>query len=205
MTSNEDPERRISDLERPLLSAAADSGSTAHRPRVGLLLGWVAFGLMAVGLLAGGWAILAGRGDSTISGEPTTAPMVGGGGTVSESPPAPTSSPSTPAASPGPSVAPPTGAAPVSTPPPGGQVSVSGVGEERTIACTGNAVSVSGVSNRVVLTGQCGRVDVSGIENTVTLESADAIDVSGLNNHVTFQSGTPQLSNSGIGNTLGQA
>lgn len=201
MTSNEDPEQRIADLERPLLLSAADSESTTHPPRVGLILGWSAFGLMAVGLIAGGWAILSGRGDTTISGEPTTQPMVGGGGTVAESPSTPMVSPPAPPPIP----TPPTVPGPVATPPRGGQVSVSGVGEERTIACEDNGVTISGVSNKVVLTGHCSLVDVSGIENTVTIESADSIGVSGLNNHVTFRSGTPQLDNSGIGNTLGQS
>jgi hypothetical protein len=205
VTSGEDPEKRIADLERPLQSSASASESSTHRGRVGLRLGWVALALMAVGLIAGGLVILAGRGTSVISGEPTMPPMIGGGGTVSESPSIPTPSPSVASATPGPSAAPRTGAAPVPTPPPGGQVGVSGVGEERTVACTDNGVSISGVSNKVVLTGHCGRVDVSGVENTVTIESADAIGVSGLNNHVTFHSGNPGLDNSGIGNTLGRS
>jgi hypothetical protein len=45
-------------------------------------------------------------------------------------------------------------------------------------------------------------VTVSGVRNTVTVDAADAIVVSGMNNAVTFHSGTPQLENSGIDNSL---
>jgi hypothetical protein len=40
------------------------------------------------------------------------------------------------------------------------------------------------------------------VENTVIVESAEAIDVSGVDNTVTFLSGEPELSRSGIGNTV---
>lgn len=201
MTADGDPEQRIADLERPLLWSAADSELPSTSPRIGLRLGWAALGLMAVALIVGGVAILSGRSSGPVSGHPT---MIGGGGTVTESPVAPTFSlsPSTPAAeSP---VGPPTISAPVSTPPSGDAVSVAGVGNHRTIACTDNAVSISGVDNMVVLTGHCSRVDVSGVRNTVTIDEADAISVSGMSNAVTFYSGTPELDNSGLDNNLGQ-
>ncbi|MCB9411224.1 MAG: DUF3060 domain-containing protein, partial [Mycolicibacterium sp.] len=54
----------------------------------------------------------------------------------------------------------------------------------------------------VVLTGRCTRVEVSGIENRVNIGEAAAIVVSGLNNEVRFRSGTPELTKSGVGNTL---
>ena len=55
--------------------------------------------------------------------------------------------------------------------PPGGQLSVAGVGENKTIACNDSDVSVSGVSNTVTITGHCTAVTVSGIQNKVTLDS----------------------------------
>ena len=61
---------------------------------------------------------------------------------------------------------------------------------------------ISGVDNTVMLTGLCARVEVSGIENRVNIEEATAIVVSGLNNQVRFLSGTPELTKSGVGNTL---
>lgn len=171
----------------------ADQESPGGHARVGLRLGWVLFALMVIGLIVGGSAILAGRDSTPVAGEPT---MIGGGGTVAETPSAPGVPPS-----PATSAAPPLVVPPPTTPS-GGAVSVSGVGNERTIACTDNPVSVSGVDNNVVLTGHCSRVDVSGVRNTVSIDAADAIVVSGLNNAVTFRSGTPELSRSGLDNTL---
>lgn len=202
MTVNpgEDPEQRIAELEQPLLQSAADSEVLAHSPRVGLRLGWIALALLIIGLVVGGGTILASRSATPVSGRPT---MIGGGGTVTETPTTPTTSRYSPGAEIAPPVAPPSSAAPVSTPPSGEAVSVSGVGNERTIACTDNAVSISGVDNTVVLTGHCNRVVVSGVKNVVSVDGADAIVVSGMNNEVIFHSGTPELSNSGIDNALG--
>jgi hypothetical protein len=200
MNPDENPEQRIADLERPLLQSAADSELSADRPRVGLRLGWIALALMLTGLVVAGGAILAGRAGTPVSGRPTSEPMLGGGGTVAESPSPPTPSHHFP----GSEVAPtPTSILPpASTASPGETISVSGVGNERTIDCTNNAVSVSGVDNKVALNGHCSRVTVSGVRNTVTVDAADAIVVSGMNNAVTFHSGTPQLENSGIDNSL---
>ncbi|MET0474723.1 MAG: DUF3060 domain-containing protein [Mycobacterium sp.] len=86
--------------------------------------------------------------------------------------------------------------------PPGGDISVSGVGENRTIACNDSAISVSGVSNQVVLTGQCRSVTVSGVENTVTVEAVATISASGFDNRVTFLSGNPDIQNSGDSNVV---
>jgi len=97
----------------------------------------------------------------------------------------------------------PTAPAPSGQAPSAGQpITVSGVGADRTVACTGNVVMISGVDNTVVLTGRCTRVEVSGIENRVNIGEAAAIVVSGLNNEVRFRSGTPELTKSGVGNTL---
>lgn len=201
MAADGDPEERIADLERPLLQSAANSESSSGSPRIGLRLGWVALGLLSAGLIVGGVWILSGRSGEPVSGRPTT---IGGRGAVAESPAAPTFSlhPSTTEAEP--PGAPPAGSAPVSTPPAGAPVSVAGVGNHRTIACADNPVDISGVDNVVVLTGHCTRVEVSGVRNTVTIDAADAISVSGMSNAVTFYSGTPELDNSGLDNTLGQ-
>jgi hypothetical protein len=88
--------------------------------------------------------------------------------------------------------------------PPGGDISVAGVGDDKTIACNDSIVNISGVSNTVVLTGQCRSVNVSGVENTVTVDSAATIVASGLNNHVTYLSGAPDVQNSGDSNVVEQ-
>jgi hypothetical protein len=87
--------------------------------------------------------------------------------------------------------------------PPGGQISVAGVGETKTITCNDNVVSVSGVSNTVTITGHCTTVTVSGMQNKVTLDESDQINASGFDNVVTFHSGSPDV-NSGGSNVVQQ-
>ena len=81
--------------------------------------------------------------------------------------------------------------------PPGEQLSVSGMGENRTLECNDNRVSISGVSNTVTITGHCTTISVSGMQNKVTLETSDQISASGLDNVVTYHSGSPDINNSG--------
>ena len=88
--------------------------------------------------------------------------------------------------------------------PPGGKLSVSGINENRTIACNDSIVSVSGVSNTVVITGHCASLSVSGVQNAITVDAVDSIDASGFNNNVTYHSGTPKISNSGGSNVVQQ-
>jgi DUF3060 family protein len=87
--------------------------------------------------------------------------------------------------------------------PPGGQLSVAGVGENETIACNDSDVSVSGVSNTVTITGHCTTVTVSGMQNKVTLDTSDQINASGFDNVVTYHSGSPDI-NSGGSNVVQQ-
>lgn len=86
----------------------------------------------------------------------------------------------------------------------GGQLTITGVRQNRTITCNDSTVAVSGISNTVVLTGHCASLKVSGMKNVVTVDAVDAVDASGINNKVTFHSGSPQISNSGSGNTVQQ-
>ncbi|HET7074504.1 MAG TPA: DUF3060 domain-containing protein [Mycobacterium sp.] len=90
------------------------------------------------------------------------------------------------------------------TPPPGGELSVSGINANRTIACNDSIVDVSGVSNTVVITGHCASVTVSGVQNSVTVDAVDSIDASGFNNKVIYHSGTPKVSNAGDSNVVQQ-
>lgn len=86
---------------------------------------------------------------------------------------------------------------------PGGQISVSGMGENKTLECNNNRVSISGVSNTVTITGHCTNVSISGMQNKVTLETSDKITASGFDNVVTYHSGSPDINNSG-NNTVEQ-
>ncbi len=123
----------------------------------------------------------------TFDGKPTAS---GGGGPFGvpspggNRPPAPTLAPTETAAA------------------PGTDISVAGVGSNRSITCDDNVVNVSGVNNTLVLKGQCRSVTVSGVENTVTVDSTATISASGFNNRITFLSGTPEIQNSGDSNVV---
>lgn len=217
MSPDDDPERRIQDLERSLAQSthegprspsalAAETPTLAQGSRTGLKIGWVVLGLMVAALVVSGGVMLSRP--STTAGRPVAemspSDVAGGGGrfgtTTREAPSAPTPSEPTPAI---PEVPPLVPLEPP-TPPPSydTSISVAGVGRSETIDCTDRPASISGVDNEVVLTGHCGRVDVSGVNNSVIIDSADAIDVSGMANHVTFHSGNPELSKSGLDNTV---
>ena len=183
MSSTEDPETRIRDLEPPAL----DSAVSADPPRPGLRLGWIVLILLVIGLAVGGDAMLFTNADRTVAGRPAAPDIAGGGGTFTAAPTA-SAVPAQPAEP---------------TPPTtGGSISVAGVDKDETHACDDSIVSVSGVHNRVVLIGHCARVDISGIRNTVIMDEADAIVISGMNNSARFHSGSPQISQSGMDNTL---
>jgi hypothetical protein len=87
---------------------------------------------------------------------------------------------------------------------PGARLSVSGINGNRTIACNDNVVDVSGVSNTVVITGHCTSLTVSGVQNAITIDAVDSIDASGFDNKITYHSGTPKISNAGGSNVVQQ-
>jgi hypothetical protein len=83
------------------------------------------------------------------------------------------------------------------TPTPGGNFSVSGIDETKTVACNEANINISGVNNTVTLTGHCLSVQVSGVENNVTIDSADTIGASGFDNKIVYLSGDPKIDASG--------
>ncbi|MCV7343741.1 DUF3060 domain-containing protein [Mycolicibacterium rhodesiae] len=218
MNPDDDPEERIRQLERPLteqahtseLGTAAPPGNWAPPPpgyygspmpppsgsssTPGLRLGWIVFVLLVVGLTIGGGAILitshlnAGR---TSPGLPT---ISGGGGTFTTVT-RPSRSTPTP---------PPNSAATVAPPESGATLSVSGVNENKRLACDNSVVTISGMDNTVVITGRCKRVQVSGMNNIVTVDAADAIEASGMDNKITYHGGSPTVDKSGFSNTVEQ-
>jgi hypothetical protein len=223
MNPDDDPEARIRQLEQSLADSARASelGGTQPpgyadasppptygyggiypaptSPSSGNRVFWIVAGMFVVGvlILAGGIAAFAAHrfSDAGVvagSPEPSTAP-------VSTSP-LPVPSISLPALPPSVTLTAPTSSAP----PAGATISVSGVGENRTIACTDNIVNVSGVSNTVVITGHCTRVAVSGVKNSITVDTADTIEASGMQNQVTYHSGSPKIKKSGQSNVVQQ-
>jgi hypothetical protein len=117
---------------------------------------------------------------------------------IISSPPTASRPMSPPANTPG--ARPPSAGAP--TPPSGGPLSVSGINANRTIACNNSIVSVSGVSNTVVVTGHCASLTVSGVQNSITVDAADTIDASGFNNKIIYHSGSPKITNGGDSNVV---
>ncbi len=239
MNSQDDPEERIRELERPLADAARasepgqaqppggypySSGPTGPPPPPpppaapwtyggGPLYGspqkspsgnrtwWILGTFIVIGFLAlaGGIAAFAAHQLSGVRSIISSAPSISAtfgppsGATSSPRSPGPSSTrtrTTTPSASPAPS--------------PGARLSVSGINENRTIACDDNIVSVSGVSNTVVITGHCTSLTVSGVQNAITVDSVDSIDASGFSNKVTYHSGNPKISNSGGSNEVQQ-
>lgn len=217
MEPQDDPEARIRALERSLDARATELGMgqygsgesyppTLAHPSYGVpypeasasgsggfRAWWLVPALIAVAVVvvAAGVAIFAANmstRDGSVTGDPGSQDVFGGGGPIDE---APARQPTVPDGQ------------TVTIPPPGGQLSVAGVEENKTIACNDSVVSVSGVSNTVTITGNCASLTVSGMENQVTVNAADVINASGFDNVVTYRSGAPQI-NSGGSNVVQQ-
>jgi hypothetical protein len=226
MNPHEDPEDRIRELERPLADAARMSevggsqptgqaytpgpavppppsqwtyggpfSGPPPKPPSGNRMWWIVGTVIVIGViaLAGGIAAFAAHQLSGVRSIITSPPTISGPFTTPAN--TPTKPPSTTRTS-----APSTS----TTPPPGGQLSISGIGENRTVACNDSVVSVSGVSNTVVITGHCASLTVSGVQNSITVDAVDTIDAAGFNNKVTYHSGTPEVSNAGGANVVQQ-
>jgi hypothetical protein len=223
MSSHDDPEARIRELERSLSdraseltqssseSGAGHGGQYVDAPPApqppymappsshglpfppvpvassgGTGRGWLVFAVLGAVMVAivAGVVIFVSNVFSSVSSVIDTfggSPTASGG---ADRPPAPTAAPT------------------VELAPPGGDVSVAGVGGNKTIACRDTDVNVSGVSNTIVLTGHCRTVTVSGVQNTVTIDAAETISASGFENRVTFLTGTPEIQNSGASNVV---
>ena len=154
---------------------------------IALILGLIAVAVVvifgAVGVVM--WNMTAS--DRITTTRPADDPSVGGSGSPGKSPGSgsPTGLPGIP------------DAGTVTTAPPGGQLSVAGVDENKTIECNDGSVTVSGVNNTVTITGHCLSVTVSGVENVVAVDSADSIGASGFDNRVTYKSGSPEINATG--------
>jgi hypothetical protein len=172
----------------PYSSAGYSAGTSK-----GLRLGWIAFAVLVVGLAVGGGVIMMKNHSDTLGRG-----ISGGGGSFTTATLRPsTERPTTPIDQTDP-ISPEAPAQPETGP----VISVSGVGESKTIVCDESRVSISGVDNMVTVTGHCAHVEVSGMENNVTIESAGSITASGLNNRITYTTGDPEIGRSGFNNSI---
>ncbi|MGH3542593.1 MAG: DUF3060 domain-containing protein [Mycobacterium sp.] len=218
MNPEDDPEARIRELERPLADTARTSelgGAPPHggytyapgppvppappgltfggqfpgtspRSRSGIRLWWILAAVFVIGMLA-----LVGQIASY------SAHRLSRGTLTTLSPNSPgTNTTGTQAPSAGPSTSP--------APPAGGDLGVSGINENQTMACNDSIVIVSGISNTVEITGHCASLTVSGVENSVTVDAVDTIEASGFNNQVTYHTGSPRINRIGDSNVVRQ-
>jgi hypothetical protein len=232
MNPDDDPEARIRELERPLAETARASEAGVNpppgkwaapppapgpaypsppptfgspspwmspRPPSRNRVWWILAALFIIGTIAIplGLAVF-GIHKATHSGFTTLSPSPG----FSTSVAAPSSGAQTSAPAPSTS----TSASPSAPPtaPAGASLTISGIKENRTIACNNSAVTISGISNKVVITGHCASVNVSGVQNSVTVDAADSIDASGFNNQITYHTGSPAIQNFGGQNVVQQ-
>jgi hypothetical protein len=93
---------------------------------------------------------------------------------------------------------------PAPTAPAGANLTISGISQNRTIACNQSVIDVIGISNNVVITGHCASLHVSGVQNSITVDAIDSIQVSGFDNQITYHTGSPSIDKSGEGNVVQQ-
>ena len=216
MKSEDDPEARIRELEQPLADTARvsefgptpskwappsgppvppplpyDGSFSTPRPGTQNTVRWIMLGVFVIGLMClplGIFLFSAHHVSRSLS--PIPIPSVP---SVSVSPTRNATSTAEPTASP---------TSAVTAVPAGETVTVSGISNNRTIACKGGKVSISGITNNVTITGHCASVNVSGIQNQITLDAADTIDAAGSGNHVTYHHGSPKVGKTGLDNIV---
>jgi len=90
--------------------------------------------------------------------------------------------------------------------PQGGTLNYGGQGAQETIACNDGELNITGTDMTPTVTGHCARLNVVDCTNCrVTVDSADEINVTGIHDVVIYNSGSPQVNNQGIDNTVEQA
>lgn len=76
--------------------------------------------------------------------------------------------------------------------------------DNRVTIDSSDTVKITSYGNTVSVTGHCASLIVSLYNNQVGVESADTIDVSGYSNTVTYHSGSPKITQSGYDITVKQ-
>jgi hypothetical protein len=89
------------------------------------------------------------------------------------------------------------------TVPQGGALNISGNQQNQTVACNDGNLTLSANNSAINVTGHCAGLKVSGFDTRVNVEKADAIEVSGFGNKVgDTECGDGRLTLSGYNNTL---
>jgi hypothetical protein len=86
----------------------------------------------------------------------------------------------------------------------GGSVSVGGNNETKTIECDAGSATLSGNNGNFTVTGHCATVNVSGNNTHATIEWADVIIASGINTVTIYHKGEPKVTKSGINVSVSQ-
>ncbi len=79
---------------------------------------------------------------------------------------------------------------------------VSLIGNHLTVTLTGSCKKLDITGNHETVKGSAGEVFVQGNENTLAIDTANAISVAGNKNVVTWKAGAPKVSNTGKDNKV---
>jgi hypothetical protein len=81
--------------------------------------------------------------------------------------------------------------------PHGGSLVVNESNKTKTIDCNDGRLTLNGNNLTVTVTGHCANLFVNGHSHSVTVDSADAIQVNGMKTIVVYHSGQPAISKNG--------
>ena len=81
--------------------------------------------------------------------------------------------------------------------PHGGSLMVNESNRTKTIECNDGKLTLNGNNLTVTVTGHCANLFVNGHNHRVTVDSADSIQVNGMNSIVVYHSGRPGISKNG--------
>jgi DUF3060 family protein len=88
--------------------------------------------------------------------------------------------------------------------PKGGHQTLLDTGVKTTMKCNDGHLTIDGDSNTMTITGHCASLTVAGQQNHITVDASDTIDVNGINNVIIYHSGAPLTANTGTGNSVQQ-
>jgi Protein of unknown function (DUF3060) len=88
--------------------------------------------------------------------------------------------------------------------PPGGLLTISGIGGDETIACNDGDLTVTGKGHTLTVTGHCAHIEINAMSTHVTVDSVDEINVEGMDNVVIYHFGSPQVNRQGLNNSVEQ-